>query len=703
MLAYPVESSLIPSLKESLSKTFGGDVKDSLFQWGVDSLEAWTDGLSIIDLEFLTSAIDKALNKAKKLNDQLTKSYKKQNVELFKMQVLGKSPDAIRAQVAKVRTSKLALKANENEVDTLEERKDIIKEQLDLMRLMKRSIDSVANSTKKASKAGGGGSDPMSELGIADILKPLTGTGGLGKLLEGVRATLKEALEDPLKRVKKAWGDDIEEIKIAWTRFTSVLDTSKPEMISFFGDIKQKAGEAFGVIKGFLGGMLGFDIGPLAGVDTSNMPLDIIDRINRDWEATAPPELKGWDIADTLKEYAVKIGDAFQYIQDKIVEYEPVIGKGIEDIKAHLGALKLYVDDNWDDIFDDSKKSLDGFSISLGNLATAFTGNELNPIALMLDILTRAANAADGAMSGFFDAATIFITGVDNLKKAFGTGSIEDILFAKTKGVKKGVGEMGLGILAGLTLPISGALSGAFEDIDGEGFQKLLNDEMFDIAEAGIAGFSGGISDNTELTNTQMRSWGDSIIRTTKMVLREHSPSAVFNEIANNVVLGFISGLEEDREALMLFISEFMDEAIFTAHLVATNSFQIGKAFSGGIAAGIRDGIDDIIEAAAEAAYAALHGARKESDTHSPSRKFKELGNDLIAGLNQGLQSPVRMPGIMGNASVAPITGGGGTVVNLYGPVVENMVVSNGAAGRRVARDISREISAMAMLKRNPA
>lgn len=65
----------------------------------------------------------------------------------------------------------------------------------------------------------------------------------------------------------------------------------------------------------------------------------------------------------------------------------------------------------------------------------------------------------------------------------------------------------------------------------------------------------------------------------------------------------------------------------------------VGSTFSSGLAAGIGAGEWAVIREAVAVVRAAEAAARKEADSHSPSRVWAAIGSDLVEGLIQGLDS----------------------------------------------------------------
>lgn len=70
----------------------------------------------------------------------------------------------------------------------------------------------------------------------------------------------------------------------------------------------------------------------------------------------------------------------------------------------------------------------------------------------------------------------------------------------------------------------------------------------------------------------------------------------------------------------------------------------LGRDIAAGIAEGIRSGTSEIEQAAADAANAALSAAQQASQTQSPSRKFMELGYDMMAGEALGIRRGAMEP-----------------------------------------------------------
>jgi len=267
----------LSGITASLQAQLEGGVKPALLQMGIDAMAAWTEGLAIIDLEFLTNAVESQLDRAKKKFDALTGVMKKQRGELFRLQILNKDPTAIRNKIKEVNATQDALDEQKSEIDILEERKDLLKEQLDIMRLLLRAIRETASASSGAGGGGGGGGGGISvpELDIGAGF----GAGGgldLAERLKRIRDTFAEVsgqIQAELKRLRTSWDESTAEMGEAWAGFAEALGidtvTSKDwaDMASIFGTIIGMAGglKLIGVLIGIIWTPIGILVTGLLG------------------------------------------------------------------------------------------------------------------------------------------------------------------------------------------------------------------------------------------------------------------------------------------------------------------------------------------------------------------------------------------------------------------------------------------------------
>lgn len=102
-------------------------------------------------------------------------------------------------------------------------------------------------------------------------------------------------------------------------------------------------------------------------------------------------------------------------------------------------------------------------------------------------------------------------------------------------------------------------------------------------------------------------------------------------------------GLEESIDTVIDFVGR--TKTTMEQEIKAADFAGIGKDIAEGQAGGIRDGTPEAEKAAKDMAKATEDAARKQSETHSPSRVFERIGRDstdgLVLGFNNGTNAVI--------------------------------------------------------------
>ena len=225
---------------DELRQTLEAMPRRELLEWGISAIAAWAKGLSIFDLSLLEHKIEQDLKKATSVRDQLAEQLSKERTELFKLQVLGKDPAAIRQKLLQVKATENATRAQEREVKALERRRDEIRQQLQLMRLLDRILKKLDDTQKKARERkprvprGGAPPLPMAE----PLAFPFERMGGalsdLEARMEGFANTLRTIFEEPLANLTTAWENAASRISTAWTNIRTILESAG--ILDYLGD-----------------------------------------------------------------------------------------------------------------------------------------------------------------------------------------------------------------------------------------------------------------------------------------------------------------------------------------------------------------------------------------------------------------------------------------------------------------------------------
>jgi hypothetical protein len=705
MLSYPVSEN-IEKIKDELAEVLGGGVQDSLYQYGVDSIAEWAKGLSIIDMEFLIKSVDSALSKLKALNDELTKSYKKQSTELFKMQVLGKDPSAVRAALTRAKTTKKAVDANQKEIDLLETRKGLLQDQLELMRMLLQVVEKAS-----AGSGGGGGGGAGGGGALADLEETLEGLGqlgggGLAEKLSGIRDTLSNIFKEPLKNIKEAFDQAKVDIGKSWDALVVQFQASKPELYAFFDDIVSKAKTAWTQITDFIKGMFSGFTGMNLG---QQIPDEVLAQIPQDKLKDVMPSgefFAGMDFAEDIKRVLGKageeIGKALDFIKEnkdewitsfkelfigiafaiglvdegpewanKIKGFLETIGKGLDYIKENkdewiakaqelFDAIKLGAGAFLEDITPIVKDTV----TQLGNLADAFV--DLSGVAEdapgMADrfitfgkLLAIAGRVLIFPVKLIVELATNLVKAIDNILDAFERLGRLDVggAFKSVVGLRGNIDDMWKTLRWAVPttwVASAGAATGeAVASVIKKGAENIKSRpkttvDWVAVGEDIVGGTAQGIDNSVGTLTTAASSAMQAGIEAAEARLGSRSPSKVFDAIGKDTIAGYILGLISQTAAIIATIS-----AIMSAVVAAANSYVAGMMLSGlnlakGLAAGLNAGTPWIIEAARAAARAAKKAVDDELGNNSPSKEGEWSGKMLALGVAGGISGAAHYP-----------------------------------------------------------
>ena len=134
--------------------------------------------------------------------------------------------------------------------------------------------------------------------------------------------------------------------------------------------------------------------------------------------------------------------------------------------------------------------------------------------------------------------------------------------------------------------------------------------------------------------------------------LKEIGSDAMINsgsETVDKIAAGMESNTKLDEAAVIVVENA---EAALSGAINSAGFDSYGESISEGIAAGITNGISSVENAVQNVVNAALHAAQRASDTHSPSRLFRDkIGKMWGDGIKIGfIESMSEMTDIMGNA-----------------------------------------------------
>lgn len=774
MLDYPVDPVLLPKIKGDLKDVFESGVKDSLFQWGADSIAEWAEGLSIIDMDFLSQAIEEATVKAKILNKELTSTYKEQRTELFKLRVLNRDPKAIRAQQKRVKTSKNALKTNEKELEQLENRRKLIREQLELLRLLERALKDMERTSKRGGGGGrGGGGDGAP--GLDDIPAPelpLVGTSSLESQITGLKERLKEIFGEPLQQVADSFSKAADEIGLAWGNLRTTIEENSPA-------IKEKSQDAAKSIGSFF-------------AEANKQISPALQDLKQAFIDAAPEFLKAGDSAMKFAGLWRLAGKVYGFASAMIAKLLAIqvraLGRFASRMSEKIDGLKMLFSrdllgglrriffsgasdiNTWPEFMWAMLKR--GFmnSFDFPSMFTNVFTNLFKPgVIKFLDsargLIKRvfgeaaaesssdwsatwgsaAVESGSAIVQGVADGVSQGATGATNSANQFASGLQSQFATEFDPSMYSVYGEnIAIGIGDGLTSGGSDA-NLAMEEMYNQ-FLKTTESSVGSGEESPYSqygsyipdGISQGIESNAESANMTLEEMYQNFLDTSDASLGTGgagSSSTVFNDYGQimptsvrdgimnnqqaawdqmgNMWQGVIDTTDSYGEPLTTSVDTMTSSSLIALELKIPQFKSSGEALIQGLIDGIIGKMPEAESAVKDAADKVSDAASSAWDISSPSGVFEKMGNQLMSGTQKGIQDKAYVPmramqrAAGGVISAGPGATGGNTnnttTIVIQGPIIETMSVPNMRVGREMSRQIGRDLSNMASMKRSPA
>lgn len=229
-----------------------------------------------------------------------------------------------------------------------------------------------------------------------------------------------------------------------------------------------------------------------------------------------------------------------------------------------------------------------------------------------------------------------------------------DILIGLLEGVRANLGEVIMLSVDVANAYINGIASKLPEIVDSgwnliiawinsmsESVEANMPELITAVQGLGIAivkGISQGIIDGRNNAFTAIRELGQMIIDEFKYILGIHSPSAVFMDIALNMILGLLGGLKSNESQVITFINDLANKVVESVRSKYSNMVNAGADLVIGLANGIRDYIGDVVSAATDLATSALTTIEDILDMHSPSKELAKLGMYADIGFANGIK-----------------------------------------------------------------
>ena len=168
----------------------------------------------------------------------------------------------------------------------------------------------------------------------------------------------------------------------------------------------------------------------------------------------------------------------------------------------------------------------------------------------------------------------------------------------------------------------------------GEGIKEMVNG-FIDAAGAIIDGFIKGIVEGVPRAIKEIIEWAKEIPKRFKEQEGIHSPSTVFAEIGNMLVLGLVNGIRAFFGKITEVVGDIKEKCDLSK--LAKDALQWGKDMIQGFADGIsraKDAVGNAIHTIADKITALLHFSRPDE---GPLRNYEQWMPDFMRGLANGI------------------------------------------------------------------
>jgi hypothetical protein len=221
-----------------------------------------------------------------------------------------------------------------------------------------------------------------------------------------------------------------------------------------------------------------------------------------------------------------------------------------------------------------------------------------------------------------------------------------------TEALTAGVGELGSGVGEfGGVVEETGEKVHRFAGMSRSDFKEFRDSAVSALEEAG--GSLDGIREKWDLTAREavrdmerMAEMARDMAKDFKALDKDAVPEkfkAFLIEEGPAAVHAFVTGTERERGRFVAAWKQY-EAATRTAvtnmeHVASGGGHQVAAALMQGLVAGIHQYTGQVIASAVSAVAQAISAARHAADAHSPSRIMRQLGQDMMQGLIDGLRS----------------------------------------------------------------
>ena len=234
-------------------------------------------------------------------------------------------------------------------------------------------------------------------------------------------------------------------------------------------------------------------------------------------------------------------------------------------------------------------------------------------------------SSVSGSTAQGQQAATKFV----NDSTAAGTAA------AQNGGIGTAIGNKATGELTFMSPQLAAVMQSAVQNMNSAG--ESAASDAGTVGETAVNSAAGAITSSSGLLSTAFSGMIDGSVQAAL------GATASSTLISSKIVEQISSGISSGTPDVVSALNNLVTTSVLSSATGASGAAKsVGLAIASGVAAGINAGASQAISAASNMAKSALAAAKSALDIHSPSKAFRWIGEQSVAGLVLGLNDKAK-------------------------------------------------------------
>lgn len=206
---------------------------------------------------------------------------------------------------------------------------------------------------------------------------------------------------------------------------------------------------------------------------------------------------------------------------------------------------------------------------------------------------------------------------------------------AQNGGIGTAIGNKATGELTFMSPQLAAVMQSAVQNMNSAG--ESAASDAGTVGETAVNSAAGAITSSSGLLSTAFSGMIDGSVQAAL------GATASSTLISSKIVEQISSGISSGTPDVVSALNNLVTTSVLSSATGASGAAKsVGLAIASGVAAGINAGASQAISAASNMAKSALAAAKSALDIHSPSKAFRWIGEQSVAGLVLGLNDKAK-------------------------------------------------------------